>query len=156
MKEHQQNAQASILDRLIDREPQASRESAQYRFNNVRQVKASIFRDLENLLNTKRNIIASPDVCEEVNNSLYVYGLSDFTSHNPKSKFVAQHLRLDLEKTISLFEPRLKNASVHIDDKHQNNRGVRFRITAMIIVNPISEPVSFDTFFAEGEYSVKE
>jgi type VI secretion system protein ImpF len=156
MKEYQQNAQASILDRLIDNEPQASRESVQYRFNNVRQVKASIFRDLENLLNTKRNIIDPPDVCEEVNNSLFVYGLSDFTSHNPKSKYVIQHLRMDLEKTISLFEPRLKKASVHIDDTHQSNRGVRFRITAMIMVNPINEPVSFDTFLNEGEYVVSE
>ena len=46
MKEKQENIQASILDRLIDREPQLSRESAQYRLLNLNQMKAAVIRDL--------------------------------------------------------------------------------------------------------------
>lgn len=158
MKQQQQNAQASILDRLIDDEPTVSREPVQYRFNNIRQIKSSIFRDLENLLNARRQIFVPPDAFKEVNNSLFVYGLWDFTSRNPKSGYVKQQLQLDIEKTVSLFEPRLKNVSIHVEDVELLSRGVRFRITAMIVVEPLKEPVTFDTFFDinRGEYSISE
>ena len=75
MKEKQESIQASILDRLIDREPQLSRESVQYRLLNFGQVKAGVIRDLENLLNTKSQILPVPAAYKEVNDSVFVYGL---------------------------------------------------------------------------------
>jgi hypothetical protein len=39
-----------ILDRLVEREPQLSRESVEYRLLNLGQVKAGVIRDLESLL----------------------------------------------------------------------------------------------------------
>lgn len=141
---HRQNVQASILDRLIDREPNVTHEPVQHGFS-VGQIKDSVARDLENLLNTRRNILVPPASCREVNNSLFVYGLPDFTSRNPGNVSVRSQLRLEIEKTISRFEPRLKNITVHIDSPAIGNRELKFRITGILVVDPISEPVVFDT-----------
>ena len=156
MKQNQQNVRASILDRLIDHEPGLSREPVQYCLVSIGQIKASVVRDLENLLNTRRQILILPVEYSQVNDSLFVYGLQDFTSKNPGSPFVKQRLRQDIEKTISRFEPRLKNVSVHLETTAQNKRNLRFRIKGMLVVEPVAEPVTFDTYFDvnKGEYII--
>ena len=147
MKTNQQNLKASILDRLVDDEPGISHESVQNRLVSIGQIKASVIRDLENLLNTKRQIMLPPVAYKEVNNSLFVYGLGDFTSQNPASPWVRQQLRLDIEKTVARFEPRLQNVTVHVETVTRKDRSLRFRITALLVVEPVTEPVSFDTYF---------
>ena len=158
MNEKQQNLQASILDRLIDLEPGVSREPVQYRFLSIGQAKTSVARDLENLLNTKRSVLVPPIGCREVNSSLFVYGLQDFTSQNPKSPMVRQQLRQQIERVISRFEPRLKNVKVNLEMSTQSERNLRFRISALLVVGPVSEPVTFDTYLdvTRGAYAVSE
>lgn len=141
---HRQNTQAPILDRLIDREPNVTHEPAREGFS-VGQIKNSVARDLENLLNTRRNILVPPALCRELNTSLFVYGLPDFTSKNPGNVSVRSQLRLEIEKTLARFEPRLKNVTVHVDSPSGINRELKFRITGVLHVDPISEPVVFDT-----------
>ncbi|MDL1967314.1 MAG: type VI secretion system baseplate subunit TssE [Deltaproteobacteria bacterium] len=156
MIHNRQNLQASILDRLVDDEPGVSHESVQYRLVSIGQIKASVVRDLENLLNTRRQILILPVEYSHVNDSLFVYGLQDFTSKNPGSPFVKQQLRQDIEKTISQFEPRLKNVSVHLETTAQNKRTLRFRIKGLLVIEPVAEPVTFDTYFDanKGEYII--
>lgn len=107
---------------------------------------AAVRRDLENLLNTRRSILTPPATFGEVNSSLFTYGLPDFSSRNPTQVSVMDQLRLEIVKTVSRFEPRLKNVSVSVDSQ-DNNRDLRFRISAVLVVDPISEPVVFDTSF---------
>ena len=156
MIHNRQNVQASILDRLVDDEPGVSHEPVQYRLLSIGQIKASVIRDLENLLNTRRQILAPPVAYREVNNSLIVYGLRDFTAQNPKSMSVRQQLRQDIEKSISRFEPRLKNVTVHLETPTQKERSLRFRISGLLVVEPVAEPVTFDTYFDanRGEYII--
>jgi len=156
MNENRQNIQASILDRLIDLEPGVSREPVQYRLLTIGRAKASVVRDLENLLNTKRSVLAPPAAYREVNNSVFVYGLQDFTSQNPRSPMVRQQLRQQIERIISRFEPRLKNVKVNLEMAAQNERNLRFRITALLVVDPVTEPVTFDTYFdvSRGDYVI--
>ena len=146
MKHEQQSIQTSILDRLIDREPADSSKSVQNQFNSFSQIKASVIRDLQNLLNTRCYVLYLPESYREIRDSLYVYGLHDFTSKNPKSPSMRQQLRLDIEKTISLFESRLKNVSVHFEEHIQDKQNLRFRISALMVVEPIKEPITFDTY----------
>jgi type VI secretion system protein ImpF len=138
--------QASLLDRLLDDEPGNTEESAQNRRVEYRQILASVRRDLENLLNTRRYILTPPASFVEVINSLFVYGLPDFSSRNPTQGSVVDQLRLEITKTISRFEPRLKNVNVMVDSSG-SNRDLRFRISAVLVVDPISEHVVFDTSF---------
>lgn len=156
MIEKNLNAQASILDRLLDSDPRAASEPVRDRLS-VRQIKDAVVRDLEKLLNTRRQILVPSPEYHEVRNSLYMYGLQDFTMKNPASPMVKQQLRQVIERTISRFEPRLKNVTVQIEAPGQNARDLRFRITAMLIMEPITEPVIFDTYFdvGRGEYKIQ-
>ena len=140
----------------MDHEPGVSHEPVQYRLLSIGQIKASVIRDLENLLNARRQILPPPVAYREVNNSLFVYGLRDFTSQNPKSVPVRQQLRQDVEKTISRFEPRLRNVTVHLETPTQKERNLRFRINGLLVVEPLAEPITFDTYFDvnRGEYII--
>jgi len=139
------NAQASILDRLIDLDPDVSREPVPFRLQDIRQVKTSVVRDLENLLNTKWLVAEPPGAFRNLRESLWLYGLRDFSADNPKAPAVRQQLRREIERTISRFEPRLRSVSVQLDAESEKERTLRFRISAMLIVEPLSEPVTFDT-----------
>jgi type VI secretion system protein ImpF len=145
MSDAHRNAQASILDRLIDLDPGVSTEPVPFRLQDIRQVKASVVRDLESLLNTKRPVEDPPDALRNLRDSVFVYGLKDFTAHNPKAPAVRQQLRREIERTISRFEPRLRSVVVHLEAESERERTLRFRISAMLIVEPLSEPVTFDT-----------
>jgi type VI secretion system protein ImpF len=147
MNGDQQNMQASILDRLIDLEPGLSHEPVQQRLLDVRQIKTAVVRDLEQLLNARRPIFPPSPSLVEVNNSLYVYGLRDFTTQNPRSPLVRQQLRQDVEKTVARFEPRLHNVAVQFVTHNPDERNLRFRISGMLVVDPVAEPVTFDTLF---------
>lgn len=147
MFDKKQHVQASILDRLLDFEPGNSREPVQQRTVDFRQIMAAVSRDLENLLNTRRNFLIPPPIYPEVNNSLFMYGLPDFTSKNPATTTSRAKLRLEISKAISRFEPRLKNISVKMDFGGKSGRRLKLRIIAVLVVDPLSEPVSFDTSF---------
>ena len=151
-----QDIHASILDRLIDEQPGISREPVRHRVLSINQIKASVIRDLENLLNARRQITPVPAEYREVSNSLFVYGLRDFTSEDPRSPSIKQQLRNDVEKTISRFDSRLRNVIVRLEASAQNERNVRFRISGLLVVDPVTEPVTFDTFFDinRGEYVI--
>jgi type VI secretion system protein ImpF len=158
MNAREDSLQPSILDRLIDHDPGVSHEPGQLRFASLAQIKAAVFRDLENLLNSRRNILVPSESHQEVNKSVFVYGIQDYTAQNPKSPTARQHLRLDVEKTIARFEPRLRNVNVRIESPDPNERNLRFRVTALLVADPITEPVAFDTYFDanRGEYFINQ
>ena len=93
----------------------------------------------------------------EVLHSVFGYGLRDFSSENPKSPFVRKRLRQEIEETIARYEPRLKNVTVRLDAPDEAYRTFGFRITGLLEVEPISEPVVFDTYFDvnRGEYVIE-
>jgi type VI secretion system protein ImpF len=145
----------SLLDRLIDLDPDSQREPAQYRQVSYPQMKRAVARDLENLLNAKCFHPELPEEYRELGNSLYRYGLPDFTSKDPASPAVRVELRQEIEKAVRIFEPRLHNVTVQIEETG-SRRELRFKITALLVLDHDSEPVSFDTLFDvnRGEYRV--
>lgn len=156
MKHDEANIQSSILDRLMDNYPGISHEPVQHSLLTIRQIKALVIRDLENLLNSRCPIAAPSAEYTELHKSLFVYGIRDYSALSPKSPSVRQTLRQDIEKSIARFEPRLKNVTVNVEPGHQKGRDLRFRINALLVVEPESEPVTFDTLFDinRGEYII--
>ncbi|UFS70715.1 type VI secretion system baseplate subunit TssE [Geomonas sp. RF6] len=148
--------QPSLLDRLIDFEPGNPREPVQYRQMGYSEMRKVVARDLEYLLNTKCFHTELPEGCRELSNSLLVYGLPDFTSKNPASPAVRAELRQEMEKAIALFEPRLRHVTVQLDETGESSRELRFKISALLVIDEDAEPVSFDTLFDinRGEYLV--
>ena len=156
VNQNQQYIQTSVLDRLIDQEPDVPSEPVQYRLTDFGRVKAMVIRDIENLLNSKSTISPPPPAYRELNKSVYIYGLKDFTSLNPKSPSVRQQLGQEIKNKILQFEPRLRNVTVTIEAPAEGERTVRFKIAGLLVLDPLAEPVAFDTYFdiTRGDYSI--
>jgi type VI secretion system protein ImpF len=147
----------SVLDRLIDYEPEVTHEPATSRAASLRQLKQAVRRDLEYLLNTRQVAGGVPASLKELNKSLAVYGLPDFSAVNVDSPEEQTRLRRTLETTIEIFEPRLKGVKVTLEPIRGNERALRFRVDARLQVEPTPEPVTFDTVLQlhSGEYKVR-
>src|SRR5579871_4348739 len=73
-----ENLRTSVLDRLLDDNPRGSHESPQTMAQQMREIRQSVQRDLENLLNTRWRCTAwAPDL-DELDDSLINYGIPDF------------------------------------------------------------------------------
>ncbi len=146
-----------VLDRLIDREPHLAADPSTSRAASVRQLKASLRRDLEWLLNTRR-IAEGADTLEELTRSLFNYGLPDFTRFTDSARDRNQ-LTLERESTVGLFEPRLKDARVTLIEgtSGRGTRTVHFQIEGMLQMDPSPEQVSFDAVLQliNGEYQIR-
>jgi type VI secretion system protein ImpF len=148
----------SILDRLIDLNPDVRTDPPANRSQSVRQLKASLRRDLEWLLNTRRNPDEVPETYEELFRSLYNYGLPDVTSMGLNSPRDRQRLLHLVEQTIEIFEPRLTQVRVSaIDNASSGPRILRFQIEGLLKMDPAPEQVLFDTVLQlnSGEYQIK-
>src|SRR5215475_415942 len=134
----------SVLDRLIDTDPKNSQEAQVTRSQSVRQLKDSLRRDLEWLLNT-RKIAFPPDASmKELNRSVYTFGLPDFTGYKMSSP--AEHAKLlrVIQNCVKLFEPRLANIKVvPIEAGAALSRTLRLRIEGLLLIEPAPEHVTF-------------
>jgi type VI secretion system protein ImpF len=136
----------SVLDRLIDRQPDNSAEAPLSRAQSVRELRKSVRRDLEWLLNTRRNVENPGETLPQSSNSVYVFGLPDFSSFSVSSPADQARLHRDILAAIKLFEPRLTNVRlVPMEDTSAGMQRVRLRIEAMLKMDPAPEPISFDT-----------
>jgi len=147
----------SVLDRLIDESPQSQREDARQRYQILRDLKNSLQRDLEQLLNTRWRCKQWPPDLSELKISLVNYGIPDFTGIQFTSAERQDELRDVIESVIRNYEPRLSEVEVQIaTDFEANNRTCHFRIDALLMVDPAPEPVTFDTTLepVTGDFSV--
>src|SRR4051794_21457373 len=104
----------SVLDRLLDDDPAASRDPPRNRYQVLRELKQSIRRDLENLLNTRRQPRPLPPGLEELEESLVTYGAPDVSSSGFGSAKGAERFRATLEEVIARWEPRFTRVSVSL------------------------------------------
>lgn len=137
---------ASVLDRLLDDHPETAKEFPKSRGQVLREMKQSVRRDLENLLNTRWRAQPWPKHLDELECSLVNYGIPDFTGISFGSAGGQQRLVETIEQTIRRFEPRLKHVKVELlPATDQADRTLRFRIDALLRAEPAPEPVVFDT-----------
>lgn len=155
--------QQSVLDRLLGADtspsgeaPGASGHSARAR--SVAQLKASLRRDLEWLLNTRRIATGAAERRGELRRSVYHYGLPDISAMSRDSAKDRTRLLHQIEETIALFEPRLSGVRVSlVDSGLEHMRQLHFLIDGMLRMDPAPERVTFDTVLEvfNGEYHVE-
>jgi len=115
------------------------------RHQNIGELKRSVGRDLERLLNTKREAIFDlPEGYREVRRSVLTYGLPDFSTVTFASRIERTRVVRMVEQAIAMHEPRLRQVRVAMEDFELQQRALRFRIDAMLHVDPAREFVSFD------------
>ena len=156
--EPEQTVTQSVLDRLIDRDPASNSEGSLTRVQSVRQLKVSLRRDLEWLLNSRRTPDAVGSEFQELEQSLYNYGLPDVTSLSWDSARDRGRLARMIEQVLHTFEPRLSGVRVVAADATAGAQHVmRFQIEGLLDMDPSPEHISFDTLLqlSSGEYQVK-
>ncbi|VAW87328.1 Uncharacterized protein ImpF [hydrothermal vent metagenome] len=149
----------SILDRLFDNDTHNKTDRDPDQHQLLRELRNSIRRDLEFLLNTRFYISEPPDEFPELNKSLLNYGLPDLASVNIIDIEKRNEFAKKLEQTLNYFEPRFKSVKVSfMENFDKNDRTLRFRIDAVIYADPLPEIVVFDSILesATRMVSVKE
>ncbi|MEO8026503.1 MAG: type VI secretion system baseplate subunit TssE [Bryobacteraceae bacterium] len=144
----------SIIDRIVGDEadvPATRREAVAHLKRNVR-------RDLEWLLNTRRNPEAAGKEFPELERSVFNYGLPDFTAMSVLSNRERNSLLRALGDCIAYFEPRLKQVRVQLrNEPTATHRTLQFQIEGLLMMDPAPERISFDTTYqmTSGEYQVR-
>ena len=133
----------SLLDRLIDLEPESSQEMPMSASEEARQVKDSLCRDLAALLNTRRAEADFDASYTESTNSLLTFGIIDFTSHNLKNGLDQEQVRRSLERAIRQFEPRLAQVIVTLEEPDLVRPALRFQVSGVLRIES-ADQVSFD------------
>ena len=148
----------SVLDRLLDDDPAAPREPAKSRHQVLRELKESVRRDLENLLNTRRRCLPLPAGLTELERSLVNYGIPDFTGGDLGSADWREEFRGLVESVLRTWEPRFQTVTVRlVEDAEFLDRTLRFRIDGLLRAYPAPEPVVFDSALegGTGNFEVK-
>lgn len=141
------HARASLVDRLIDLEPESQQESHPLRALPIRQWKQAFLRDLEWLLNTY-----CPIVEEELakrQRTVIDYGMMDFSTFFTHSTEDHQRLINLFKDTLAIYEPRLKDVCIKIAPKQDSSShnelqiGLDARLDATLLMDGVEEPISF-------------
>jgi type VI secretion system protein ImpF len=156
--EPEETVTQSVLERLIDRDPENSVETAPTRAQSVRHLKASLRRDLEWLLNTRRTPEPATSEYQELERSIFNYGLPDVSALSWDSGRDRSRLARMIEEALVVFEPRISRVKVVPVESASGNRHVlRFQIEGLLQMDPAPEMISFDTTLqlSSGEYQVR-
>ena len=158
-REIERTVQPSLLDRLTDLDPRSPADLRITFGESVRRFKASLQRDLEWLLNTRRTPEPLPgDWFVELPKSLHYYGLPDITSLSRDAMESRTFLVDHVDSAIATFEPRLADVRITVVEAEGDNfrRELRFHIEGTLRMDPTPEQVVFDTVlhFSSGEYDV--
>jgi type VI secretion system protein ImpF len=148
----------SMLDRLLDDEPDKEREAARTNAQALRDIKASVRRDLENLLNTRVRCLSWPPSLEQLPLSLVNYGLPDFTNTYANAVADPDTFIQVVKFAIEQFEPRLRDVRVErVQGDVGTERALRFKIDATLYVEPVEDKVFYNSSLepVSGNFEVK-
>lgn len=144
----------SVLDRLLDDTPGGATVRPRSRAQQLAELRDSVRRDLEALLNTHHCCRSPPAELTELTTSLYEYGVPDFLTTNAGAAGAREEFRRSVEDIIRRFEPRFKIVKVTlVDADAAADRTLRFHIEALMYAEPAPERVSFDSLLDASNHS---
>ena len=137
---------SSVLDRLLDSEPDRPSDQSMSLTAQTRQLRESIRRDLEALLNTRRSPLSPPAHLPELADSALSYGVDGFVSANLVTDEAKVDLARALERRIARTETRLANVHVTIlRNRNTGERTLKMRIEASFRLQDETPPIRFET-----------
>ncbi len=133
----------SLLDRLIDDEPESKSEAVLGESAAFDQFKLGLRRDLEGLLNSRRPFSPWLARSAQLAGTVVDFGLPDLSTEDFGTAAVRERIRRMIAATIRTHEPRLTAIEVETDGG-PTATGVRFRISAVIRFANYEEDVIYD------------
>ena len=135
-----------LLDRLFDADPENPVDAPASAAESQAQLRRSVHRDVEALLNARRPWRSVPDSHGPLRLSPLGYGLPDFAAGAFNDRRQRELLRKEVEDTIRRFEPRLADVQVQlVGEANMLRTTLQLRIQALLRVRPAPEPILFDT-----------
>ncbi len=145
-----------LFDRLMGNNAHALSSGTVTRLS-MEELKDTVARDLEALLNT-RTVIPEELLKSypESSNSIVSYGLNDFAGMSLASTDDRATICRALENAIVRHEPRLRNVVASLEVREGSINRLNFAISALLVVHPAQEPVSFDAVLQPSslQYSI--
>lgn len=133
----------SLMDKMFADE---SAQKGALRRLSLEEVKESVAIDLEALLNTRQ--VLTPEMLAkafpECAHSLICYGLRDFSNLSLSSSPDRALICRSLQHAIAQYEPRLKSVRTNLEVDSHNTNNLHFSISAILMIFPAREAVSFD------------
>ncbi|MBA2920549.1 type VI secretion system baseplate subunit TssE [Sphingomonas sp. MAH-20] len=133
----------SLLDRLIDDDPDRAVEQAEPEDVALARYKLGLRRDLEGLLNSKRPLLAATRQDDELGRTILGFGLADISTEDFSAIGARDRIRRMVAECIRDHEPRLSAVEVEVDGA-PTSKGIRFRITAVLTLTRSRETVIYD------------
>jgi type VI secretion system protein ImpF len=134
------HADFSLLDRLIDEDPQATIEPVLSDAERQRAIRECVERDVANLLNSRNWLGTWPPELELLRLSLLNYGLPDVSGAAIDNKSVQGVLSQTVRMALEVFEPRLSRIKVAVSTGFEE-RGAQLLISGEL--RGTSEPLVF-------------
>ncbi|MCL6269334.1 type VI secretion system baseplate subunit TssE [Sansalvadorimonas sp. 2012CJ34-2] len=132
---------APVLDRLLQHE-----RGVQVNYLKLKQLRESVRRDLEHMMNTRYRCVSPPDELGQVRKGIPNYGLPDLSTINLNSSEALNKFCRQVADAVRHYEPRIKSIKVEsaqsIDPEDPT---IRFRMEAVLHANPSQELLIFDS-----------
>jgi len=140
----------SLLDKLLGTEGHGPGRGAAMRLN-ADQVKESVARDIEALLNAHaclgdETLAGFPQAAR----SLLSLGLIDISSLSMSSDRDRQRVQAAIVRALADHDQRLRDVEVQVLESRQPGAALCFTIRAKLLLNPDVEPVAFDAVLQPG------
>lgn len=139
----------SLLDKLLGA-PHATPSATAPGFS-LEQVKASVARDIEALLNARPGHVPTQlPGHPETARSLLTFGLPDISASCLASDRDRRHIAAAIAGTLRDHEPRLRDVLVGVREEARPGAGLCLSIHAHLQLAPHVEPVAFDAVLQPG------
>lgn len=141
-----------LFDRLVDRDPRLRREGRPLRTLTRSDLRESVRRELERLLNTRVQLPLAE--LEARQRTVIDYGIPDFGNFMAKNEQHRKRLAAIVAEAIATYEPRLRDVRVHLDVSPASADSLIGRVAANLVTESVREPLSFSTVLSEEEGKV--
>jgi type VI secretion system protein ImpF len=129
-----------LFDRLVDSAPEVQKELTSLRVHGREALFSSIARDLQRLLNTRR---ASNAPLDPAKATVLDYGIPHFSHLSASSVTDRRSLAEILRVAINVFEPRLQDISIQLEDLGDSPHQLLGHISCTARLGSLLEPVTF-------------
>ena len=149
MSESRSTVRAPLFDRLVDSGVNTRSGPRSGRTLDRTGLLDSVRREVEQLLNTRCSIPAERVSSSE--RSVIDYGMPDpapLSASNPDDLILLGNI---VSSTVQAFEPRLKRVRATVARVEGSPRSASARIEALLLVDSVAEPVSFEVPLLDPE-----
>ena len=146
MKKNYQKIQNPLFYRLLDDETGKLNDEQAMNVMTLKSLQDDIKCNIQSVLNNRINVFFIENENIEVNDSVLMYGMPDYTQPQFSLKQYQQLLAQKIQKIITYFEPRLQQVKVMVIDSGTDyERNLHLRIMGEINLKPNPKTAVFDT-----------